>query len=70
MYDYDMENRMWDRQRDMLRDADRDRLVALAQSRPDGEGGAASKPGLLAAIAGGFRSLLAPRRTARVQGDA
>jgi hypothetical protein len=70
MYDYDLENRMWDRQRDMLRDADRDRLVALAQSRPDGEGGAASRPGFLAAIAGGFRSLLAPGRTARIQGDA
>ena len=67
---YDLENQMWDRQRDTLRDADRRRLLAIARSRPDGEGGAAPRLGFLAAIAGGFRSLLALGRTARIPGDA
>jgi len=67
---YDLENQMWDRQRDTLRAAERRRLVAIAQSPADGEGAAAPRPGFLAAIAGGFRSLLAPGRTARIQGDA
>ena len=67
---YDLENQMWERQRDSLRDADRRRLLAIARSRPDGDRGAASRFGFLAAIAAGFRSLSVPGRTARVEGDA
>ena len=64
---YDLETHMWDKQRETLRNADRRRLVAMAHSRPDVEGGAAPKLGVLAAIAAGFRSLFAPARTSRTE---
>jgi hypothetical protein len=64
---YDLETHMWDKQRETLRDADRRRLVAMAHSRPDVEGGGAPRLGVLAAIVAGFRSLLAPARTSRIE---
>ena len=64
---YDLETHMWDKQREMLRAADRRRLVAMAHSRSDVEGGAAPRQGVLSAIAAGFRSMLAPGRTARIE---
>jgi hypothetical protein len=67
---YDLENQMWDRQRDTLRAADRRRLVAMAHSGPDGHGGDAPRLGFVAAIATAVRSLMVPGRTARVEGDA
>ena len=66
---YDLENQMWDRQRDTLRGANRRRLVAMAQARPDGQGGGAPRLGFVAAIATAVRSLMVPGRTARVEGD-
>lgn len=67
MYEYDLERHMWDKQRDMLRGASERRLVALADARPDGHHGRASRLGVLAAMASGVRSLLVPGRTARVE---
>jgi hypothetical protein len=64
---YDLENQMWDRQRDTLRDADRRRLVAIGRSRPEGHGAAAPRLGILGTITAGFRSLLVPGRTARIE---
>ncbi len=64
---YDLENQMWDRQRDTLRDAERRRLVAIARTRPNGHGGGAPRLGFIAAIAAGFRSRWLPGRTARVE---
>lgn len=63
---YDLENHMWERQRDTLRDADRRRMVANAGSRPDVQRTTASGIGILAALAAGLRSLLVPGRTARI----
>lgn len=64
---YDLETHMWDKQRETLRDADRRRLVAMAHSRSDVEGGIAPRLSVLAAIAAGFRSLFAPARTSRIE---
>jgi hypothetical protein len=64
---YDLENQMWERQRDTLHAADRRRLVAMARARPDGQGGPAPRLGILAALGAGFRSLLVPGRTARIE---
>lgn len=67
MYEYDLETQMWDRQRDMLRDAGERRLAVIAHSRPDGQGGHGPRLGFLAAMASGLRSLLTPGRTARIE---
>ena len=64
---YDLETHMWDKQRDTLRDADRRRLVAMARSLPDTDAGAGPRLGVLAAIAAGFRSLLVPTHTSRIE---
>jgi len=64
---YDLENHMWERQRDTLRNADRRRMVANAGSRPEAQRGTASGMGVLAALAAGLRSLLVPDRTARIE---
>jgi hypothetical protein len=70
VHDYDLENQMWDRQGDALRDADNRRLVTIAHSGPNGQGDAAPGLGFPAAIIAGLRSLLVPGRTARIEGDA
>jgi hypothetical protein len=64
---YDLETHMWDKQRETLRDADRRRMVAMARSQPDSKGAAAPRLGVLATIAAGFRSLVGPGRTARIE---
>ena len=64
---YDLETQMWDRQRETLRDADRRRLVASARVRPAVERAATPRVGIFAAIAAGFRSLLALDRTPRIE---
>lgn len=64
---YDLENQMWDRQRDTLRAADRRRLVAMARSRPDEQAGRTARVSVWTAVASGVRSLLVPGRTARIE---
>jgi hypothetical protein len=64
---YDLETHMWDKQRETLRAADRRRLVAMAHSKSEAEGGAAPRRGFLAAVAAGFGSLLAPARSSRIE---
>ena len=63
---YDLENHMWERQRDTLRDADRRRMVAKAGSQPDARSRTGSGTGILVAVAAGLRSLLLPGRTGRI----
>jgi len=64
---YDLETQMWDKQREMLRDADRRRLVAISRARPDGQSGHAPRFSVRAAVANAFRSLAVPGRTSRIE---
>lgn len=64
---YAMETQMFDRQKEMLHDADRRRLVAASHARPEGKAVNAPNGGILAATAGFLRSLLVAGRSARIE---
>lgn len=67
MNPYSLEMLARDRQREMLREADKRRLLALARVRPDEQRPSAARLAGLAAIANALRTMVVPGRKVRIE---
>jgi hypothetical protein len=64
---YDLEMQMWDRQRDLLHNAEMRRLAAGAGERHEGHAANGARHAWMTAIVGAVRAMVAPGRSARVE---
>ncbi|HLZ95550.1 MAG TPA: hypothetical protein VKT20_09505 [Candidatus Dormibacteraeota bacterium] len=64
---YSMETQMFDRQREILHNAEMRRLALAGRERPLANGKSAPRSALVTAIARTWRSMLAPGRTSRIE---